>query len=360
MPTHIARAPGRINLIGEHIDYSGGIVLPMPINRFATVGASLSHRAGVVRVQSLDLDERCSVEIEAFTQKSADVGSWSSYMLGPIAMIRELHRTLETHGLDLTLRSDIPIGAGLSSSAAVEVATARAAMGLSGIELDPLELAKRCQLAERLYAGVPCGLMDQACVSIAKPGELLAFDCFHEHWCVLRRPSQLAYIVIDSGVRHALGDSAYSARRLAADRAARELGVDQLRAAYDSRGLGSLDSLPEREHDAAEHAFGEMGRVQRAIVSIDENDPVALGRLVNQSHNSLRDTLGVSCDAIDQIVEIAQRTAGVFGARLTGGGFGGCALLLADPDRARAIADTVIEQCSVGVNASLVLIDSGH
>lgn len=360
-PSAIARAPGRVNLIGEHIDYSGGVVLPLPVDLFAWVSVSANAHPGLIRAHALDLDEMSEQTLDAYMAAEPRPGDWANYVLGTIAALSDLlpGDRLATHGIDLTLRCDIPAGAGLSSSAAIEVATARAIAALMGIELDPLEIARRCQQAEHTYARVPCGLMDQAVSSMATRGKLLAFDCLDETGQIIDRPADLSLILIDSGVRHALNDSAYGERRGAAERASQMLGVSNLRALLDENMPDRVGSLPEPERAAAMHGLDEMRRVNAAIDCLRAGDLAGLGQLLSQSHASLRDTLMVSCTEIDTIVDIAQHTPGVLGARLTGAGFGGCVLLLATTDRASGIAESVIARCPDDVRASLVLIDSG-
>ncbi len=360
-PDACARAPGRVNLIGEHIDYSAGVVLPMSIDRFAWVCASVSDEPGTIRAHACDLRSDRTAHLDQYMATTPTKGDWANYTLGTIAAIRDLlpNGWLDRHGIDLSIRSEVPMGAGLSSSAAIEIATARCIAVMLDLHIDPLELARRCQQGEHRYAGVPCGLMDQAACSLAPPGKLVAFDCQNESAQIIHRPDGVRFVVIDSGIRHTLSHSGYGAIRGHAHEAARLLGVNSLRVLYEAQGEGvDQRCLREPERAACSHALGEMRRVREAIGCITQGDSAGLGRLLNQSHASLRDTLRVSCREVDTIIESAQRTPGVFGARMTGAGFGGCALLLCEAHLAQQIADSVLRECPPDVDASLVLIDS--
>lgn len=357
-PELIAIAPGRVNLIGEHIDYSGGIVLPLAIDRHARVAISRSDQPATIRVHSIDLDD--SIE-HTLSAPPDNIGHWSSYVLGTIAELRECVPSfdLERIGLDLTIISEVPIGAGLSSSAAIEVATARSVCELMNISMDPLEMARLCQWAEHRYTGVPCGLMDQAAVAMAPSGALLAFDCRSEQGRVIDRPSGMGLIVIDTGVRHSLGDSAYRERRAASEQAASILGFDSLRDAFEQHTDSLPPALTLSQREAAQHALGEMHRVNAAIEAVLCDDLPSLGRLLCESHYSLRDTLRVSCREADRIVNIALKAPGVLGARLIGGGFGGCVLVLAGSDDAQSVASGINRAMPKDIDASIVLIDAG-
>jgi galactokinase len=361
-PDASARAPGRVNLIGEHIDYSAGVVLPMSIDRFAWACASVSDEPGIIRAHACDLRSDRTAHLDQYMATTPTKGDWANYTLGTIAAIRDLlpNGWLDEHGINLSIRCEVPMGAGLSSSAAIEVATARCITAMLGLHVDPLELAKRCQQGEHRFAGVPCGLMDQAACSLAPPGKLVAFDCQNESAQIIPRPDGVRIVVIDSGIRHTLSHSAYSEIRGYALEAARLLGVNSLRVLHEAQGENvDQRSLPQKELAACSHALGEMRRVREAIGCLIQGDIAGLGRLLNQSHASLRDTLHVSCPEVDTIIEIAQRTPGVFGARMTGAGFGGCTLLLCEAHLAQQIADSVLMKCPPDVDASLVLIDSG-
>lgn len=326
-PVVQSQSPGRVNLIGEHIDYSGGIVLPLAIPQMARVAVSSPDHASGIRVHAIDLGESFGCDLREYASQPPPPGHWSHYVLGPIAMILDMAPHLPA--LDISFSCAVPSGAGLSSSAAIEVAALQAVNMLLDLRLSPIEIAVRCQQAEHRYAGVPCGLMDQAASALAEPGELLVFDCQSNSGSTIRGIEGTSVVVLDSGVRHTLGDSAYSERRSAAQKAFEQLGVT-LREISDNCASPDLRALPQAEREAATHAISEMQRVRDAIEAIGDREPGPLGDLLNASHESLSRTLRVSCDRVDQIVHLAQSIPGAFGARMTGGGFGGCVLALVE------------------------------
>jgi galactokinase len=322
-----AWACGRVNLIGDHVDYQGGIVLPMPIGLGCACAAGSGGEPGRVRVVSAAFDAMFVCDaLRAMTPgDGVPVGHWASYAVGVVAEIAALAGR-EGEGVDLALAGSVPVGSGLSSSAAVEVAVARAVCGLWGVEIAPLEMARLCQRAEHRFAGAPCGLMDQAAAVLARTGHLLRLDCRDDSFGHVPLPERAAVFVLDTGVRHAVAGGAYAARRAAAERAASMLGVVTLR---DAVGM-DLSGLPGGERDAAEHITGEIRRVGAACAAIRAGDLATVGRLMCESHASLRDLYRVSCPELDAAVGAAVSVRGVFGARLTGAGFGGCAVVLAD------------------------------
>lgn len=340
-PAVQSRSPGRVNLIGEHIDYSGGIVLPLAIPLMARVAVSIADRASGIRVHAIDLEESLEFDLHAYASKPPPPGHWSHYVLGPIAMILDL--APHPPAMDLSFSCEVPSGAGLSSSAAIEVSVLRAINTLLDLRLDPTEIAVRCQRAEHRFAGVPCGLMDQAASALAPPGQLLVFDCQSNSGSMIRGIEGTSIVVLDSRVRHRLGDSAYSDRRSAARNAFERLGKS-LREITDHSDLVRLSSLSDPERDAAAHAVSEMQRVRDAIEALREGSPDRLGKLLNASHKSLAETLRVSCDPVDKIVHLAQSIPGTYGARMTGGGFGGCVLALVESRQRAAFTAEITAQ----------------
>ena len=324
-------APGRVNLIGDHVDYQGGIVLPMPIGLGCACAAGPGGEPGRVRVVSTGFEDAFGCDaLEALTPGlGVPVGHWASYAVGVVAEITAAVGRAG-HGVDLALAGSVPVGSGLSSSAAVEVAVARAVCGLWGVQMEPMAMARLCQRAEHRFAGAPCGLMDQATAVVGRPGHLLRLDCRDASFEHVALPGAAAVFVLDTGVHHAVADGAYAARRAAAERAAAMLGVETLR---DAVGL-DLSVLDQEARDAAMHITGEIGRVEAACAAFGVGDLVAVGRLMFESHASLRDVYRVSCRELDLAVQAAGEVLGVFGARLTGAGFGGCAVVLADVSRA--------------------------
>jgi galactokinase len=331
-----AWAPGRVNLIGDHVDYQGGIVLPMAIELGCACMAGRAGASDRLRIASTRFDEVVSCDARAAMTPGEGVppGHWASYAVGVVAEIAALAGR-EGEGLDLALASSLPMGAGLSSSAALEVSVALAVAELWGLALGPLDLARLCQRAEHRFAGSPCGLMDQATAVLAHDGHLLLFDCrdaTHRHVAV---PPEARFFVINTGVRHAVGDGAYAARRAAAEAAADALGVATLREATEATAA----ALPAERGDAARHITGEIARVKAAALAIGRGDLRAAGELMNASHASLRDLYRVSCPELDAAAEAARDVPGVLGARMTGAGFGGCVVVLAGADTGAALAE---------------------
>jgi galactokinase len=325
----VARAPGRVNLIGEHTDYNDGFVLPVIIDRHAEVIARRrSDRR--VRLYAFDLDEACEVDLD---QPIDSTGSgWLPYVLG---VVHELVRREKIdRGVDLVFRSTVPIGAGLSSSAAIEVATALALDAAFKLWLDPVETALLCQEVEHRYAGVRCGIMDQFSSRLGQPEQALFIDCRS----VEARHVPLSLdghrlVIIDSGVRRELADSRYNDRRSECEEAVAVLSTEDssitsLRDVTSEVLADNKSRLTPKQFSRARHVVSENERVLEACACLASGDLATFGRLMNASHLSLRDDYEVSHPALDRLVERALRVDGVLGARLTGAGFGGCTVHL--------------------------------
>jgi galactokinase len=300
-------APARVNLIGEHTDYSGGLVLPVAIDLGTTV--TWQPLDGGVRVRSLAADDQVEFGTEGSPVPAA---GWGRYVAAVTALLHERGRT--GAGIDAVVSSTVPLGSGLSSSAALTVSFALALCQAASFEVDPLELARLMREAERRAVGVPCGLMDPACVLLARRGHALLLDCGSEQYRHVPLPAGLAIVVIDSGIRHALEHSGYAQRRAEVERG-------------DERRLRHVRSENERVRDAA--AALEAG-------AVDE-----LGPIFRAGHESLRDDFEVSTPELDLLVELAYEQ-GAVAARMTGGGFGGSIVVLAAVDGASALADAVV------------------
>jgi len=299
-------APARVNLIGEHTDYSGGLVLPVAIDLGTTVEWQLLD--GRVRARSLALGD--VVEIGADGRGA--VTGWGRYVAAVVALLRERGRS--DVGIDAVVSSTVPIGSGLSSSAALTVSIALALCRAAGFELDPLELAQLMRQAEGRAVGVPCGLMDPACVLLARRGHALLLDCGSEEHRHVPLPERLAVLVVDSGVRHSLEHSGYAERRAEVERG-------------DARRL--------------RHVTSENERVRHVVAALEGGDLDALGPLFRAGHDSLRDDFEVSTPELDLLVDLAYER-GAVAARMTGGGFGGSIVVLAEADEAHALADDVV------------------
>ncbi len=346
----VASAPGRVNLIGEHTDHSGGFVLPIAIDRRTAVAVRAASDPAWSRIESEGLGEPSRLDLRAMLRPPSRVdgrevegshglrfGSWASYVAGVLAQFQRHHGLREN--LDLSIASDVPLGSGLSSSAALESACVAALERWMGLALPPIERARMGRMAEHEFAGVPCGIMDQFASVMGVAGHALLIDCRSERVERVAMPGEgvLRVVVMNTNVRHALADGAYAARRAACERAARGLGVAMLRDATSVM----IERAPELDGDAwraAEHVVSENARVLAACEAIRHGEWATLGRLMLESHASLRDVYRVSCPELDTLVEGAMRVPGVWGARMTGGGFGGCAIAIAEPSAAERLA----------------------
>jgi galactokinase len=333
------RAPGRVNIIGEHTDYNDGFVLPTNTALYTwVVAAPRSDR--VVRAHSVRFDESVEFGLERVAPGGAL--AWAEYVKGVAAVLGE--EGVALRGADLLIDGDLPFGGGLSSSASLEAAVAVALLGCADATMAPVKLALACQRAEHEYAGVPCGIMDQAVITGCPKNHAMLLDCRSLEPAFPRLPDDLCLVVIDSGVKHQLSDGRYRQRRDECDYAlewlaAREDGVTSYRdvdLAMLERHAKKLDDAPLRR---ARHAVSETRRALAAVDALQNDDRVALGAILDASHASLRDDFMVSCRELDFLVETAQATRGVFGARMVGGGFGGCMIALADPaERDRVVS----------------------
>jgi galactokinase len=337
-PQHLCRAPGRVNLIGEHTDYNDGFVLPMAIDRDVWVAAAARpDRQVQVVALTLGPDEQATFSLDGL--QPDPVLRWSNYIRGvPALLERSGHRL---SGLDLVYAGDVPIGAGLSSSAAVEVAVATAACALYGIDLPGIEVARLCQQAEHEFAGTHCGLMDQLISVLGQEGHALLIDCRHLTWQPVPMPAGVTVMVCDTGKRRGLSDSAYNERRRECEEGARRLGVPALRdldvEAFEARA----DKLPGSLQRRCRHVVHEDDRTLRAAEALRRGDTAAVGQLMNESHTSLRDLYEVSCEELDLMAALAQSQPGCWGARMTGAGFGGCVVALVDDEAVAAFSRTV-------------------
>lgn len=321
-PAGIWQAPGRVNLMGEHTDYNDGFVLPAALDR-TTMAAVAVREDGVARVFSTS--EPDVVEIEMAGIGPGAVSGWSAYALGVLWALREEGVTVP--GIDIGIDSVVPTGAGLSSSAALEGAVALAVAELSTATLDRKALAQACRRAENEVVGAPTGVMDQMAALCGRAGHALFLDC--RSLAVEQVPldlasADLALLVIDTKVKHALVEGAYADRRASCEEAARRLGVPALRDATVEQIEATLDGVLARR---ARHVATENARVLAAADRLRAGDPQAVGPLFDASHRSMRDDFAISAPELDVAVQAAQ-TAGALGARMTGGGFGGSAIAL--------------------------------
>ena len=344
-------APGRVNLIGEHTDYNDGFVLPMAIERHVTLRvARRPDRLAVLRTDRDPTEHR----IDLTGPLAPLPRHWSNYPLGVLAGYRRLG--FDIPGFEASITSTLPAGAGLSSSAAIEVATATVVETLCGRSLPPVERALLCQRAEHDYAGVPCGIMDQFAVCFGRGGHALQIDCrTREVVAHVPLDDRVRVLVIDSGVKHDLADGEYAKRRAECAEAARRLGVASLR---DVSGEGlAAAGLDPVTLARARHVVDENARVPAFAAALAAHDWTEAGRLMAASHRSLSHDYAVSCTELDRLVEIAAATAGVHGCRMTGGGFGGSAVALVDASGAETTAKTIHERYrrTTGIDAEWFL-----
>jgi galactokinase len=342
----VVAAPGRVNLIGEHTDYNGGFVLPMAIDRYVVIAAApVAARAQSprARVHSAALD--ASVEIPLDATVPGDP-RWANYVRGVIAGFQR--RGLALPSFDATIVSEVPVGGGLSSSAALEVATATLLEAATGVALERLDKARLCRQAEHEYAGVPCGLMDQVASVLGDEAGPLLIDCQSEVARVvpLRDPS-VSVLICDSNVRHALADGEYARRRAECEEAARVLRVGTLRDATPEGVEAAREALGAIPYRRARHVVTENARTLAAATAFQASDAPAAGALMYESHRSLRDDFEVSCPEVDTLVGLAHDlgvAGGVLGSRMTGGGFGGCTVTLVRTDRVGHVADVMARE----------------
>ena len=335
-PALVARAPGRVNLIGEHTDYNDGFVLPMAIDR--AVWIALRRRTDRrVLVHSLDFGESADLDLDAL---ASDGGGWVEYVRG-IAWSLARAGHAPSHGWEGVVAGDVPLGAGLSSSAALELATARAFAGVDDAPWEPAAMARLAQRAENEWVGVNCGIMDQMISACGVRGSCLLLDCRTLETRAVPLPAGVSVVILDTGTRRGLVSSAYNERRTQCEAAAAFFGVRALRDV-------DVDTFARRAHELdpdtrrrARHVVTENARTLRAADALGRGDAPEVGWLMDESHRSLRDDFEVSREELDTIVALARSHAGCHGARMTGAGFGGCAVALVDADAAPSLARDV-------------------
>jgi galactokinase len=334
-PTAVVRAPGRVNLIGEHTDYNDGFVLPMAINR-ATYIALRPREDEQVVAHSLDFDETATFSLSKFENQQA---GWSEYIKGVTWVLKAAGYTLR--GWDGVLAGDVPIAAGLSSSASIELATARAFGVTSDLPWDAATMARLAQRAENEWVGMNCGIMDQMISAAGVENHALLIDCRSLETQLVPLPPNTSIVVLDTATRRGLVDSAYNERRSQCEAAARFFGVPALRDVTMAQFLSRAAELDDVTRSRARHIISENDRTVEAAEAMRKGDAVELGLLMNASHDSLRDDFEVSSDHLNIMVRCAQAQESCYGARMTGAGFGGCAVALVCAEAAQTFADAV-------------------
>ena len=323
-PSYIVRAPGRVNLIGEHTDYNDGFVFPMAIDR-ATYIALRPRADKQVVALSLDMNERRAFALDDLPRPTES--KWIDYLVGVAWALGE--RGYRLRGWEGVLSGDVPIGSGLSSSAALELATARAFYEVSGFEWDAAAMALACQAAENEWLGVKCGIMDQMISAAGVADRALLIDCRSLETASAPLPPSTVVVILDTNTRRGLVDSAYNERRAQCEAAARYFGVKALRDVPGELFAQREQELEPLMRARARHVITENERTLRARAAMQAGDARTLGQLMVASHISLRDDFEVSSPALDAIVACANAESACYGARMTGAGFGGCAVALA-------------------------------
>jgi galactokinase len=339
-PRWIVAAPGRVNIIGEHTDYNDGYVLPMAIELYTVIAADRpAQETNQIRLYSTLGDKPATVDLTK-PLKPLPKGTWANYPIGVIAAF--LDRGLNPGGFDAMIHSTVPFGGGLSSSAALEVATATLLESITGKKLDLVEKALLCQKAEHEYAGMPCGIMDQFISIMGRENHVLLLDCrSRKTELVPMSDPSINVLIINTNVRHQLTGSEYPMRRKQCETAAKILGVPSLRDATKDLLKRTKGRMNKDVYHRARHVIGEIERTKQAAEDIRAADWAAVGKLMYASHRSLRNDYEVSCKALDTVVEIAKSIGpkgGMIGCRMTGAGFGGCAVALVKTDAIESIS----------------------
>ena len=326
-PSILVRAPGRVNLIGEHTDYNDGFVLPMAINRWTWI-ALRARRDNHVVIHAVDLNAKGKFDLNHLVRGKG----WLEYVKGIAWALQEGGHELK--GWDGVISSNVPAAAGLSSSAALELATARAFHAVSNFTWDPVTMALASQRAENAWVGVNCGIMDQLISATGIDGHAMLIDCRTLERVKIPLPKNSVVVVLDTGTRRGLVDSIYNQRRLDCEMAAHHLGANTLRDVTLDQLESSQGSLDSTTFSRALHVITENNRTLAAAEALNNSDPVNFGLQMNESHKSLQRNYQVSSDALDAMVSSAQRLEGCYGARMTGAGFGGAAVALVEDQKA--------------------------
>jgi galactokinase len=329
----MAHAPGRVELLGNHTDYNDGLVLSAAIDRGVTVHGG-PRTDGKVVLSSLALDKQVAVPMQDFSHQEQE--TWANYALGVVRVFG--NRGYQLGGFMMEIVSDLPIGAGLSSSAAFEVATATFLRKLFGWHIEPMQLAKLCRQAENEFVGVNCGLLDQVSSVFGKKNCAIFLDCREETVETVAFPADVALLIAHSGVGHSLVGGEFNERRERCFSAAKKLGARMLRDVSSADLDAGRGKLSEIEYRRAAHVVGEIERVSQGVEFLRTSNARGFGELMYASHESSRTNFENSTPELDALVAIAREEEGVYGSRLTGGGFGGATVSLIQAGEARRIA----------------------
>lgn len=354
-PKILVKAPGRVNLLGEHVDYNQGPVLPAAIDRAVYLAARPNDLDGdqrqVIDLYAIDLDQQVTFNLNHLAAKvdihGKPLPAWACYSAGVAYILQKAG--YQVTGAQIAFSSDIPIGAGLSSSAAVEVAFAVLWQATGNWQVDRLELAQLCQKAESEYVGVSCGLMDQFASACGVEGHALFFDTRSLTWKTAPLPNGTVLVIADSGIRRSLIDSGYNQRRASCEQAVKILKeympeIQSLRDVKTTEFAAFSPYLPDIIRQRAEHVIKEIQRVHSAYNALLRQDKQAIGALMYAGHRSLRDLYEVSTPELDLLVDLSRHLPGGIGARLTGAGFGGCTINLVEDGQAEQYMQELASQ----------------
>ena len=339
-PDLIVRAPGRVNLIGEHTDYNDGFVLPMAIDYDIRIAAR-ARPDRTVRLYSADLDKHDTFSLDD-VRRVGDKPTWADYVRGVADVLQREGYTLR--GMDAVISGNVPRAAGLSSSAAMELAAITAFRRLSALDLNPVRAALLGQRAENEFVGMRCGIMDQFISSLGKADHALLIDCRSLDYELVPMPAGARVVVTDSAIRRGLVDSAYNERRAQCEEGARLMGVKALRDVSVEMFEAHQARLPAVTARRCKHVVTEDQRTLDSVEALKRGDLAAFGKLMNASHASMRDGFEITTPDIDTLVEIQQNMPGCFGARMTGGGFGGCTVALVQDGAVPAVVEAIEAQ----------------
>jgi len=356
--SEVYRAPGRVNLIGEHTDYNEGYVMPLAIDFccWVAIGPREDHTLAFYSENLRD-----STELNLAMQAPKPSKKWSDYPIGVATTLQ--HAGYSLHGANLYIKTEVPLGAGLSSSAAIEVVVGYALLKASGYEGEALPLAQLCQRAENEFVGARCGIMDQFTACFGQKGKALLLDCRSLEYFPLALPDNVALIVCNTKVKHAIASGEYNRRRSECEEAVRLIAQSMPHV----RALRDVDSMELESHrrllmpilyKRARHVVSENQRVKSAAHALQRHDIDGFGELMRSSHRSLRDDYEVSCRELDVMVEIAERQPGTYGSRMTGGGFGGCTINLVDAKKSDEFQNRVAEEykSATGITPDVYLV----
>ena len=356
VPRWIAAAPGRVNVIGEHTDYNDGFVLPMAIELYTIMaGDKRPDGKDVITFSSTSQQHETVVDLSAPMKPASP--KWGNYPRGIVAGF--LARGINPGGLDVLLHSTVPPGSGLSSSAALEVATATLLEAVTGKTIDPVEKALLAQKASHDFANVPCGIMDQFISALGREGHLLLLDCRTlKRELVPMTDTSVELLIINTNVTHELGSGEYSKRRAECEEAVKILGVKALRDATSDQLEKAKAKLSDVVYRRARHVIGEIKRTVHAAEGIRQSNWPTVGQFMYESHYALRDDYEVSCKELDVVVDIAEDIGyrgGVYGCRMTGGGFGGCCVALVKADAVESISKQIAAayKAETGIEAAI-------